>query len=294
MRRKQIEVYLVTLGSSLFLLGILILPIRVWAAPLTPPMAPQIAPRSAYSIMQSTQLTATLTITATPSVTVTPPISDLPLSETPGVTPTLTLTSTPPHTPTAQVTPTTAPTPTATSEPVLPTTSPTSESAGLGAWLANNAVLFAGIMVGLLGLLFLGLLFVLFGRRKKRVPQRTGTRPITPLKPAAPPVAPTPACITYTDTEGKVQTCELNPEGMTIGRAADNQLVIGSTFPGGETVSQHHARILRKGEDWIVTDLNSANGIYVNERRTGRNLLQDGWRLALGAVIFTFRAGKGD
>ena len=290
MRRKQIEVYLITLGLSLFLLGILILPFRVWAAPLIPPMAP----RSAHSIMQSTQLTTTPTITVTPSVTATPPISDLPVPETPMVTPTLTLTSTPSPTPTAQVTPTTAPTPTVTSEPVLPTASPTPESVGFGAWLANNAVLFAGIMVGLLGLLFLGLLFVLFGRRKKRIPQRTGTRPITPLKPATPPVAPTPACITYTDTEGKVQTCELNPQGLTIGRAADNQLVIGSTFPGWETVSQHHARILRKGEDWIVTDLNSANGIYVNERRTGRNLLRDGWSLALGAVIFTFRAAKGD
>lgn len=148
-------------------------------------------------------------------------------------------------------------------------------------------------MVGVFSLLFLGLLAVILSRRKRRRPRRTGTRPITPLKPAAPPAAPSPARLVYTDTEGKAQAFVLSPDGVTIGRATDNQLVIGATFPGWETVSQHHARIFRKGNDWIVTDLGSHNGIYVNERRTGRNLLRDSWKLNLGGVTFTFHAGKG-
>ncbi|MBN1921974.1 MAG: FHA domain-containing protein [Anaerolineae bacterium] len=285
MKRKQIGVYLITVGLSLLLPGILMLPLGAWAAPLAPPVALPIA--------QSAQITTTPSITLTPTMTVTTPISESFLTATSTLTPTATSTVTPTPTPTSQVTPTKAPAPTDASEPKPPIASPTPEPGGLGDWFLQHPVLFAGIMVGFLGLLFLGLLLVWFFRRKRRRPKRTGTRPITPLKPSAPPTAPAPASLTYTDTEGQVRTYELNPEGVTIGRATDNGLVIGPTFPNWETVSQHHARISRKGEDWIVTDLNSANGIYVNAQRTGRNLLHDGWKLALGAVIFTFRAGKG-
>ena len=285
MRRKQVGVYFVTVSLSLLLLGILMLPLGAWAAPSAPP--------TALRISQPAQITTTPFITLTPTLTVTAPISEALLAATSTLTPTPVSTAILTPTSTPQVTPTKAPAPTDTLEPKLPIASPTPEHGRLGDWFAQHPVLSAGIMVGFLGLLFLGLLLVLLARRKRRRPKRTGTRPITPLKPAPPPAAPTPASLTYTDTEGQVRTCELNPEGVAIGRATDNGLVIDPTFPGWETVSQHHARISRKGDDWIVTDLNSANGIYVNEQRTGRNLLHDGWKLALGAVNFTFRAGKG-
>ncbi|MCX7856208.1 MAG: FHA domain-containing protein [Anaerolineae bacterium] len=80
---------------------------------------------------------------------------------------------------------------------------------------------------------------------------------------------------------------------MTVGRAPDNDLIITPEFAGWETVSRHHARIYRRGENWVVEDLGSTNGIYINGRRTGRNLLRDGWRLEVGSVAFTFRAGRG-
>lgn len=86
----------------------------------------------------------------------------------------------------------------------------------------------------------------------------------------------------------------LKPEGMTIGRAQDNDLVITEVFPGWDTISRHHARIYKQAAYWVVEDLNSHNGLYVNGRRTGCNVLRDGWTLALGKVAFNFHAGKGE
>ncbi len=81
----------------------------------------------------------------------------------------------------------------------------------------------------------------------------------------------------------------LSPEGITIGRGPENDLVIREDFSQWMTVSHRHARIYREGDRWIVEDENSTNGIYVNGRRTGRNLLRDGWQLSIGGVVFTFR-----
>jgi len=81
----------------------------------------------------------------------------------------------------------------------------------------------------------------------------------------------------------------LKAEGVTIGREPENDLVITEEFPAWESVSRRHARIRQQANHWIVEDLGSTNGIYINERRTGRNLLRDGWRLGIGGVKFVFR-----
>jgi pSer/pThr/pTyr-binding forkhead associated (FHA) protein len=63
-------------------------------------------------------------------------------------------------------------------------------------------------------------------------------------------------------------------------------------FPAWQTVSRRHAHIYQRAGRWIVEDLDSMNGIYVNGRRAGRNTLRDGWRLDVGGVAFIFHAGK--
>ncbi|MDF1515462.1 MAG: FHA domain-containing protein [Anaerolineae bacterium] len=77
---------------------------------------------------------------------------------------------------------------------------------------------------------------------------------------------------------------------IRIGRAADNTLVITTDSPGAETVSGYHARIYRS-EKWILEDLDSTNGVYINGVRTGRNYLRDGWEIGIGGVIFVFHSG---
>ncbi len=92
---------------------------------------------------------------------------------------------------------------------------------------------------------------------------------------------------------GDPSTFTLDAAGATIGRGPDSDLVIDEAVPGADTVSRHHARISLDDGHWIVEDLDSQNGIYVNGRRTGRNLLQDGWTLAIGGVQFIFHNGTG-
>jgi pSer/pThr/pTyr-binding forkhead associated (FHA) protein len=135
-------------------------------------------------------------------------------------------------------------------------------------------------------LLILGLLLILWALRKRPTP------PPSP-KPAPPPMPTGPYLEIVTPT-GDPHRFDLNPDGITIGRAQENDLVITQDFSAWETVSRHHARVHQQAGRWIVEDLNSTNGIYVNERRTGRNLLRDGWRLGIGGVKFVFRAGTGE
>lgn len=49
---------------------------------------------------------------------------------------------------------------------------------------------------------------------------------------------------------------------VTIGRRKDNDIVIAEP-----TISGHHARILRKGKKFIIEDLGSTNGTFVNGKR---------------------------
>ncbi len=86
-------------------------------------------------------------------------------------------------------------------------------------------------------------------------------------------------------------TFPLAIDDITIGRASDNSIVIPPDVPGAETVSHYHARLYRL-ERWVLEDLDSTNGIYVNGQRTGRNYLRNGWEIGIGSVIFIFRMGK--
>jgi pSer/pThr/pTyr-binding forkhead associated (FHA) protein len=95
-------------------------------------------------------------------------------------------------------------------------------------------------------------------------------------------------------TAGGPRQFALKPGGVTIGRAIDNEVVIAQDFAGWDTISRRHARIYQREGQWIVDDLDSKNGVWVNGRRTGRNILQDGWELRIGEVVFIFRAGPGE
>lgn len=58
---------------------------------------------------------------------------------------------------------------------------------------------------------------------------------------------------------------KLEIDWLTVGRAEDNDICIGN--PG---VSAHHAVIKKEGGTFIVEDLNSKNGTYVNDKKISR------------------------
>jgi serine/threonine protein kinase len=58
------------------------------------------------------------------------------------------------------------------------------------------------------------------------------------------------------------QTVEIKPGGITIGREADNGLVLQDS-----KASRHHAKVEFDGKDYKVLDLNSSNGTYLANAR---------------------------
>jgi hypothetical protein len=71
----------------------------------------------------------------------------------------------------------------------------------------------------------------------------------------------------------------------TIGRTPDNQIAV----PEAE-VSRHHARITLTATGFVLEDLRSGNGTFLNgERIGGEQLLKDEDRVRIGSRTFVFR-----
>jgi pSer/pThr/pTyr-binding forkhead associated (FHA) protein len=53
-----------------------------------------------------------------------------------------------------------------------------------------------------------------------------------------------------------------------------------------QSVSRHHALLLKGTRDLIIEDLNSTNGVIVNGRKVSRLLLSDGDIVTIGEIQF--------
>jgi len=71
--------------------------------------------------------------------------------------------------------------------------------------------------------------------------------------------------------------------GLTIGRSPDNTLIIDNP-----AVSGHHARVFQESGAFIVEDLNSTNGTFVNGQLTKRRVLRSGDVLLIGKHQLVF------
>src|SRR4051812_22429113 len=77
---------------------------------------------------------------------------------------------------------------------------------------------------------------------------------------------------------------------VTIGRLPDNVVIIDNP-----AVSSHHACVHRDGNQFIVEDLQSTNGTFVNEKRVTRQTLRDGDVVLIGKHQIVFDAmGAGE
>jgi pSer/pThr/pTyr-binding forkhead associated (FHA) protein len=70
---------------------------------------------------------------------------------------------------------------------------------------------------------------------------------------------------------------------VTIGRLPDNALVIDNP-----AVSAHHARVFLDGDRYVVEDLRSKNGTYVNEQHVSRQTLRSGDVVLVGKHKLVF------
>ncbi len=74
---------------------------------------------------------------------------------------------------------------------------------------------------------------------------------------------------------------ELDADGYAIGREAGNDIVIEDP-----QVSRRHAQLTRQGASYVIEDIGSTNGTYVNGKRvTAPVLLSDGDMIGLADTV---------
>ena len=86
-----------------------------------------------------------------------------------------------------------------------------------------------------------------------------------------------------------VQVYDLERPVIRVGRIAEMDIVIDNV-----SVSRRQAEIQREGDAWVVRDIGSSNGTFVNgERLTGDRKLQAGDEIGIGKYsLFFERAGS--
>jgi len=87
-------------------------------------------------------------------------------------------------------------------------------------------------------------------------------------------------------TSVKTWELPLDRDAVTIGRRADNDVVVDSP-----RMSRTHARIERRGNDFLLRDLNSINGTSVGGRKIHEHWLKDGESIEIGGARMVFKAG---
>jgi len=80
-----------------------------------------------------------------------------------------------------------------------------------------------------------------------------------------------------------VKEYPLEKESVTIGRNEDNSIVVDNL-----AVSGYHARIDLAGNDHILTDLQSTNGTFVNDKKIVSHKLSHGDNVIIGKHVILF------
>jgi pSer/pThr/pTyr-binding forkhead associated (FHA) protein len=137
--------------------------------------------------------------------------------------------------------------------------------------------------------------------RVRKMPQAEQAAASAPAKPAAPPVKPKaaprsrPGGPATTSTVSKLVITSgpkaglevpLGSEPMSIGRSSESGLVIRD-----DNTSSQHARLMLWGEQWMLQDLDSTNGTFLDGQRVGAPVaVPVGAPIKVGATTFELRA----
>ncbi len=79
----------------------------------------------------------------------------------------------------------------------------------------------------------------------------------------------------------------LASEPVSLGRGSDNTLVLDN-----DSVSRKHAVIRPAGDNWVIEDLDSTNGTYVNDASVRTHLLRKGDQIKVGDTILKYLSGS--
>jgi len=89
--------------------------------------------------------------------------------------------------------------------------------------------------------------------------------------------------------ERELTECAVGVHPVTIGRLPDNLLVIDNP-----AVSGRHARVYKEGNHYVLEDLKSTNGTFVNDKPVARHTLLEGDVIVVGKhnLLFTLKGGE--
>lgn len=91
--------------------------------------------------------------------------------------------------------------------------------------------------------------------------------------------------LTITTSDGQTKILRLEGSRLTVGRSDTNQVAC----PADSSLSRQHLVLEREGADWIVEDLGSKNGTFVNGARiAGKSTLRPGDRVAAGKLLMVY------
>ncbi|MEQ8887844.1 MAG: FHA domain-containing protein, partial [Sandaracinaceae bacterium] len=95
--------------------------------------------------------------------------------------------------------------------------------------------------------------------------------------------------VVITEKGGAQRRLDFDKNEVTIGRVQGNDIIL----PKGN-VSKRHSRIVLKDNRFIVVDLKSTNGTYVNGRKiTSPLVVKAGDKIYIGDFILTLEEGAG-
>jgi GGDEF domain-containing protein len=76
-------------------------------------------------------------------------------------------------------------------------------------------------------------------------------------------------------------------QGLSLGRGGENTVVLEN-----DSVSRRHCKVVRKLRQWVVVDLESTNGTYVNDEQVKEYPLRRGDQVKVGDTILKFLSGS--
>lgn len=123
------------------------------------------------------------------------------------------------------------------------------------------------------------------GRSDESQEDRTVVRDIA-LPPAVAPRQKKVSTLEQIAGTGAPRKFSLELSEIVIGRSLQATISIE-----GNGISRHHAAVRKNGADFSVTDLGSANGLYLNGIKTHSAVLHDGDQIQLGDAVFVFHEG---
>lgn len=107
------------------------------------------------------------------------------------------------------------------------------------------------------------------------------TESATPIEPLQ--ISKTTPKLTIMEGDRQGETFELKEEETTIGRASSNTIILKEA-----KVSRQHASIKKKGNEYLIEDIHSSNGVFVNDEKITEHALSNGDIIRIGDFILKF------